>query len=55
MGEVRGSIPLRAYQRRPKLILEHLRVIRSDSGEITTELIEIKQRVGFLEGQCANL
>ena len=40
---------------RADLILEHLRAIRSDIVEIKTDLIEIKQRIGFLEGQYANL
>jgi DNA anti-recombination protein RmuC len=42
-------------EQRADLILEHLRAIRSDIGEIKTDLIEIKQRIGFLEGQYANL
>ena len=40
---------------RADLILEHLRAIRSDIAEIKTDLVEIKQRIGFLEGQYANL
>jgi len=40
---------------RADLILEHFRVIRSDIAEIKTDLVEIKQHIGFLEGQYANL
>jgi hypothetical protein len=40
---------------RVDLILELLRAIRSDIGEMKADLIEIKQRIGFLEGQYANL
>ena len=40
---------------RADLILDHLRPIRSDIAEIKTELVEIKQRIGSLEGQYANL
>ena len=40
---------------RADLILDHLRAIRSDIAEIKTDLVEIKQRIGFLEGQYANL
>ena len=41
--------------KRADLILEHLRATRSDIPEIKTDLVEIKQRIGFLEGQYANL
>jgi len=40
---------------RADLILEHLRAIRSDIAEITTDLIEIKQRIGFRGGRYADL
>jgi chromosome segregation ATPase len=40
---------------RADLILEHLRAIRSDIAEIKTDVAETKQRIGFLEGQYANL
>jgi hypothetical protein len=37
------------------LVLDRLRAIRGDIGEIKTDLIEIKQRLGFLGGRYANL
>jgi hypothetical protein len=39
----------------PNLVLDMLRAMRADLGEIKTDLIEIKQRVGLLEGQYASL
>jgi hypothetical protein len=53
-----GRIPSNSSgmsEQRTDLVLEHLRAIRSDVGEIKADLIEIKQRIGFLEGQYANL
>jgi hypothetical protein len=40
---------------RADLILEHLRAIRADMAEMKTDLIEIKQRLGLLEAQYANV
>jgi phage shock protein A len=37
------------------LVLDLLRAIRGDLGEIKTDLVELKQRVGLLEAQYANL
>ena len=37
------------------LILDLLRAMRGDLGEIKTDLTELKQRVGLLEAQYANL
>jgi hypothetical protein len=39
----------------PNLILDLLRAMRGDLGEIKVDLTEIKQRVGLLEGQYASL
>jgi hypothetical protein len=70
MGEVRGSIPFRAYHlenkqqvqygsvmsdQRADLILEVLRVIRGDIGEIKADLVEVKQHLGLLEAQYASV
>ena len=40
---------------RVELILELLRAIRSKQDEHSVALLEIKERVGFLEGQYASL
>ena len=40
---------------RADLILEHLRAIRSEIGELKTSMIEVKERLGFLEGQYASI
>jgi hypothetical protein len=44
------------------IILEHLRIIRAGVGdlgrkldELKTDVIEVKERLGFLEGQYASL
>jgi hypothetical protein len=37
------------------LVLDPLRAMRGDLGEIKTDLVELKQRVGLLEAQYANL
>ena len=37
------------------LILEHLRAICGDIAEIKADLVEIKQRLGRLEAQYANV
>jgi hypothetical protein len=39
----------------PNLVLDLLRAMRGDLGEIKADLVEIKQRVGLLEGQYATL
>ena len=38
-----------------KTLLDLLRAMRGDLGEIKTDLVELKQRVGLLEAQYANL
>jgi hypothetical protein len=40
---------------RADLMLELLRAIRGDLAEIKTDLAELRQRVGLLEGQYASL
>jgi hypothetical protein len=37
------------------LVLDLLRAMRGDLGEIKTDLVERKQRVGLLEAQYASL
>jgi chromosome segregation ATPase len=37
------------------IVLEHLRAIRATQAEHTTALVEIKERLGFLEGQYASI
>ena len=37
------------------LVLSMLRAIRGDLAEIKTDLVEIKERLGFLEGGYASL
>jgi phage shock protein A len=37
------------------LVLDLLRAMRGDLGEIKTDLVELKQRVGLLEAQYASL
>ncbi len=37
------------------IVLEHLRAIRGDIAEMKTDLVEIKTRVGHLEGLYASL
>jgi phage shock protein A len=37
------------------LVLDLLRAMRGDLSEIKTDLVELKQRVGLLEAQYANL
>ena len=39
----------------PNLVLDLLRAMRGDLSEIKTDLTELKQCVGFLEAQYANL
>ena len=39
----------------PNLMLDMLRAIRGDLGEIKTDLVELKQPVGLLESQYASL
>jgi hypothetical protein len=40
---------------RADLVIEMLRAIRADLSEIKTDLVELKQRVGLLEGQHASI
>ena len=40
---------------RVDLILEHLRAIRSEIGDLKTSIIEIKEWLGFLEAQYASI
>ena len=42
-------------EQRGDLVLEMLRAIRGDLAEVKTDLVELKQRVGLLEGQYASL
>lgn len=37
------------------LVLELLRAIRGDIGEIKTDMVEVKERLGLLESQYASL
>lgn len=37
------------------LVLELLRAIRGDIGEIKTDIVEIKERLGLLEGLYGSL
>jgi len=37
------------------LMLEHLRRIREGSGDLKTDMLELKQRVGHLDGQYATM
>jgi predicted nuclease with TOPRIM domain len=37
------------------LVLELLRAIRTDIGEMKTDIIEVKERLGLLEHQYASL
>jgi hypothetical protein len=37
------------------IVLEHLRAIRADVGEIKVDTIEIKERLGLIESQYASL
>jgi predicted nuclease with TOPRIM domain len=37
------------------LVLELLRAIRGDIGEIKADLVEVKERLGILESQYASL
>lgn len=39
----------------PDIVLEHLRAIRGDLAEIKADLVEVKESIGLLEGQYANL
>jgi len=40
---------------RADLILEYLRAIRGDISEIKADLVEIKQLLGLIEAQYANV
>lgn len=37
------------------LVLDILRAIRADIGQIKTDVVEIKERIGLLEGGYASL
>jgi len=37
------------------LVLEHLRAIRGDIADLKTTMLEVKQRLGFLEEAYASL
>jgi hypothetical protein len=37
------------------LVLEPLRAIRGDIAEIKADMVEVKERLGLLEGQYASL
>ncbi|RJF89728.1 hypothetical protein D3874_24445 [Oleomonas cavernae] len=36
-------------------ILEHLRAMRTDIAEMKTDIVEVEERLGLLEGQYASL
>jgi predicted nucleic acid-binding Zn-ribbon protein len=40
---------------RADLILEHLRAIRSDISDLKISMVEVKERLGFLEAQYASI
>lgn len=40
---------------RTDLILEHLRAIRGDIADLKTSMVEVKERLGFLEAQYASI
>jgi predicted nucleic acid-binding Zn-ribbon protein len=42
-------------EERGDLILEHLRPIRSEIGDLKTSMVEVKERLGFLEAQYASI
>jgi predicted nucleic acid-binding Zn-ribbon protein len=42
-------------EERGDLILEHLRAIRGDIGDLRTSMIEVKERLGFLKAQYASI
>ena len=42
-------------EQRGDLILDMLRAIRGDLADVKTDLTELKQRVGLLQGQYASL
>jgi hypothetical protein len=48
------KIPSMSDQR-ADLMPEHLRAIRGDLAEMKTDLVEIKQRLGLIEAQYANV
>lgn len=37
------------------LVLEHLRAIRASISDLKADMVEVKQRIGFLEEQYANI
>jgi predicted nucleic acid-binding Zn-ribbon protein len=42
-------------EERGDLILEHLRAISNDIGDLKTSMVEVKERLGFLEAQYASI
>jgi hypothetical protein len=42
-------------QERGDLVLELLRAIRGDLADLKTAMVEVKERLGFLEAQYASL
>lgn len=42
-------------EHRGDLVLEMLHAIRGDLADVKADLVELKQRVGLLEGQYASL
>jgi predicted nucleic acid-binding Zn-ribbon protein len=40
---------------RGDLIIEHLRAIRADLADLKTAIVEVKERLGFLEAQYASV
>lgn len=37
------------------LVLEHLRAIRADIADLKGDVLEVKERLGLIEGQYASL
>jgi septation ring formation regulator EzrA len=42
-------------EERGDLILEHLRAIRSEIGDLKTSMVEVNERLGFFEAQYASI
>lgn len=56
MHEERGKPKILGISdQRAELMLEHLRAIRGDLAEMKPDLVEIKQRLGLIEAQYANV
>jgi len=40
---------------RENLVLDLLRAIRGDTADLHTDMIEVKERIGLVEGQCSSI